>query len=296
VLIRSPLAKVAEREGSLVVVGGDQRTLHLTGDSAELARAILDFLNLPRSRIELSAHLETLSGGPLEHPEVIDELLSRLFAAGALRDAPPARADESPGTGEPRTRLVLGLSGAIGASHAPSVVGMLLEQGFDLEIVATKAALRMVSREVLEALTHRRVHASLRGRDPTIPAPHIHLAEWAEVMLVNPATATTLSRIARGDCSDIVSAVAISTRAPVLIVPSMNGAMYEAPAVQRNLELLRQDGFWNVYPATGIEVAHAPSDRLPVWGAAPPPHSVLQILRAVLALPKDGSRPNQSRE
>ncbi len=288
-LIRSPLAKVAEREGSLVVVGGDQRTLYLTGDSAGLARAILGFLTLPRSRIELTAHLEALSGGPLEHPEVIDELLSRLFAAGALRDAPPVKPDESPSPVEPRTRMVLGLSGAIGASNAPAVVGMLLQQGFDLEIVATKAALHMVSRAVLEALTHRPVHASLRGRDPSMPAPHIHLAEWAEVMLVNPATATTLSRIARGDCSDVLSAVAISTRAPVLIVPSMNGAMYEAPSVRRNLDLLREDGFWLVHPATGIEVAHAPSDRQPVWGAAPPPHAVLQILRAVMALPKDGA-------
>jgi phosphopantothenoylcysteine decarboxylase/phosphopantothenate--cysteine ligase len=179
--------------------------------------------------------------------------------------------------------LVLGLSGAIGSAYAPLTVGLLLEQRFDVEIVATKSALRMVSREVLEALTHRPVYSSLRSREVSVPAPHIYLAEWAEVVLVYPATATTLSRMARGDCSDIVAAVAISTKAPVVVVPSMNPAMYEAPAVQRNLELLRQDGVWVVHPTSGTEVAHAPTEREAVWGGAPNPQVVLRTLRAVLA-------------
>jgi hypothetical protein len=290
-LIRAPLARVADREGCLVVVGVDEGALQLSGDSAELALAILSFLVIPRSPSELTAHLEQLSGGPIKHPQVVEELLALLLSAGALREVAPAKSEESPPpTAEPRTRVVLGLSGAIGAAHAPLIVETLLEQSFDVEIVLTKVALRMVSREVLEALTHRRVHASLRGRDVSMPAPHIHLAEWAQVVLVYPATATTISRMARGDCSDIVAAVAITTGAPVLVVPSMNSAMYQAPSVQRNLELLRQDGIWLVHPTTGVEVAHAPPERRSVWGAAPPPHAVLQILRAVLARPR-GAEP-----
>jgi hypothetical protein len=288
-LVRAPVARIADQGESLLLLGADQSSCLLTGTSAELARAVLAFLVVPRSRAELTAHLEQLSGAPLEHPSVVEDLLTLLLAAGALQDASPATAEEpGPRSTGHRTRIVLGITGAIETAHAPMIVGALLEQGFDVEVAATKAALGLVSRRALEALSHRRVSSSVRGKDPSVPVPHIHLAEWAEVVLVYPATATTLSRIAGGDCSDLVAAVAISTRAPVLIAPSMNPAMYDAPAVQRNLDLLRRDGFWLIHPAAGVEVAQDPSARRFLWGAAPPPEAVIQILKGALKLSRDG--------
>jgi 3-polyprenyl-4-hydroxybenzoate decarboxylase len=284
VLVRSPFAKVAEREGALVAVAVDGSVLRVTGDSAELARAVLAFLAEPRAREQIIAHLEELAGEPLQHAGVLDELLRVLTSAGVLRDEAQNRPLESPPPPAARpTRLVLGLTGAIGSAHAPQLVGALLEQGYEVRIAATKSALRMVSKEVLEALTHQKVHASLRGRSPEVPAPHIHLAEWAQVVLICPATATTLSRMARGDCSDVVAAVAIATRAPVLVAPSMNPAMHTAPSVQRNLAMLEQDGVWVVHAGIGVEVAHAPADRRSIWGAAPSPEAVLKVLQSVLA-------------
>ena len=235
-LVRAPLGAVAERGGEMLLVGADQSVRQLSGASAELARAVLSFLVSPHSRAELAAHLERLSGSALEHPKVVEDLLKLLLSAGVLRDATAPVRDEGPARPTtPRARLVLGLTGAIrnrprAGDHRP-----LLSSGFDVEIAATRTALRMVSRLALEALTHRRVHASLHGHDPSMPVPHIHLAEWAEAVLIYPATATTISRIAHGDCSDVVAALAIATRAPVLVVPAMNPATCRLPPSQRNL-------------------------------------------------------------
>jgi SAM-dependent methyltransferase len=112
--------------------------------------------------------------------------------------------------------------------------------------------------------------------------PHIDLAEWADLVLIAPASATTLSRLARGDCSDVVAATALATRAPVLLAPSMNARMYLAPAVQRNLETLRADGFLILHPGRGLEVAHDPRARQPVLGASPGPRELVDLLAAVL--------------
>jgi 2-polyprenyl-3-methyl-5-hydroxy-6-metoxy-1,4-benzoquinol methylase len=124
-------------------------------------------------------------------------------------------------------------------------------------------------------------------RTPETPVPHINLAEWAELVLVCPASATTLSRIVAGDCSDLVSAIVTSiparTGAPVVIVPSMNDAMYASPAVQQNLDTLRAHGRILVHPALGLEVAHAPDARRPLLGPAPPPSAILDIVRHVLS-------------
>jgi 3-polyprenyl-4-hydroxybenzoate decarboxylase len=177
---------------------------------------------------------------------------------------------------------VLGISGAVAALDAPVLVRALLARGFEIEIAATPKALRFVGAEGLEALTHRQVHRRVWERGDRQRVPHVTLAERADLVLVCPATATTISRIAAGDCSDLVSAVAVTTRAPVLIVPSMNVAMYEAPSVQRNLRHLREDGMYVAHPALGHEVAHAPAERRLMLGPAPPARAVVDLVELVL--------------
>lgn len=106
---------------------------------------------------------------------------------------------------------------------------------------------------------------------------------WAHAIVVYPATATTLSRLARGDCSTVVSALAISARAPVILVPAMNEAMLLAKSVQRNLAQLRDDGFVIMHPSRGYEVAEDPATRAPAFGAAPPLQAVVDVVDAVVA-------------
>jgi phosphopantothenoylcysteine decarboxylase/phosphopantothenate--cysteine ligase len=146
-----------------------------------------------------------------------------------------------------------------------------------------------VRREALEALVHHRVLSQLFADDGGLSVPHIDLARWADVVLVWPASGTTLSRLATGDYSSLVSAVALTARVPVIVVPSMNGAMHESPATRRNIEQIIDDGMYVVQPAAGIEVADPPARRASVFGPAPPHDIVVQLVENILR----GPRPDQ---
>ena len=154
--------------------------------------------------------------------------------------------------------------------------------GCEVRVAMTRNAARLVARAALDALTHGAVWTSLWQRDARAAVPHVALAEWAELVLVYPASATTLSRIATGDCSDLVAAIVAATRAPVVVVPSMNEAMYGSPAVQANLAALRDHGRYVVHPALGIEVADPPHARPAMFGPAPPAGAVVDIVRHIL--------------
>jgi SAM-dependent methyltransferase len=162
----------------------------------------------------------------------------------------------------------------------------LQARGFRVHVAATEGALRFVRAEALEALTHAPVVTGLwpahERSDEPLHVPHIELAQWADAVVVCPASATTIGRLAGGDHSSIVSAIALATRAPVLVVPSMNEAMITSPAVRRNLATLADDGMHVAAPTSGVEVADRPEARAPMLGAAPPPSVVVQLLEAML--------------
>jgi SAM-dependent methyltransferase len=166
--------------------------------------------------------------------------------------------------------------------HAPGLVQAMQTRGFRVRVAATEGALRFVRAEALEALTHEPVVAGIWPTDERLRVPHIELAQWADAVVVCPASATTIGRLAGGDHGSIVSAIALSTRAPVLVVPSMNEAMITSAAVRRNLATLVADGLHVAAPAAGVEVADRPEARIPALGAAPPPSIVVQLLEAML--------------
>jgi 3-polyprenyl-4-hydroxybenzoate decarboxylase len=278
-LVRAPIVRIVDGKDALTVIGKDGLARRFTGDSADLVRAILRGLESPKSPAALLAELAELAGGPIADPTPIHDALGVLGKAGAVGEE---RAPPPPRTA-PRRRLVLGLSGAANAMHAPALCLSLIERSFELRLAATRTARRFVTAEALESIVHHRLYRGVWDRDPAVPVPHLALAEWAELVLVWPASATTLARIARGDCSDLVSAVAISTRAPVVIAPSMNPRMLAAPAVQRNLEQLRDDGFLIVHPAFGQELAEPPGRRAAILGPAPPADAIATIAELVLA-------------
>lgn len=280
---RAPVVRSYEVRDRMVLVGTDGSARELTGDSARLARVVLGFLIQPHSRDELLAHVEEESGGALDESgvAVVDELLGLLVATGALisgNEAGPASQPPRPST----RRLVLCLTGAVATMHAPSLVLLLQRRGFEVRVVATDDALRFVRREAIEALVHHRVLSQLFADESGLAVPHIELARWADVVLVWPASGTTLSRLATGDYSSLVSAVALTTRVPVIVVPSMNGAMHASPATRRNIEQLIDDGMYVVQPAAGIEVADPPDQRAPAFGPAPPHDIVVQLVENIL--------------
>ncbi len=264
---RLPSIRVIDRGERTTVLGRDGSAREFEGESAYLVRELLVALTSPRSMEEVLAHFEAVAGGVAEARETIEQALQHLRDAGAVvvtrADAP------SPTILVQHGRLVLGVSGAIAAAHTPALVERFLRRGFEVRVAMTSAARHFVQLEALRALTHHRVFRSHWASTPDAPAPHIELAEWAEVVLLAPCTATTVARLARGDCSDVVSATALSTSAPVVVAPSMNVVMRRAPAIARNLEQLVEDGFHVLHPALGVEVAEAPAERRPILGSWP---------------------------
>ena len=283
--VRAPVVRIVDHGSSTTVLAGGIAR-RFDGDSAALLRAVLELHGRPIGRTQLHRALAALAGTPvtaqvpeqvLEH--VVDELVGLLVADGILipaREPPPPR----PAAG--LRRVVLGISGAVAAVDAPAVIRGLHGAGCEVRVALTRNATRLVSRAALDALTHHAVWTGLWQRDAAAPVPHVNLAEWAELVVVCPASATTVSRIATGDCSELVSAIVAATRAPVIVVPSMNDAMYQSPAVQANLAALRDHGRYVVHPALGVELAHPPHARPAQLGPAPPAGAVLDIVRHLL--------------
>jgi SAM-dependent methyltransferase/3-polyprenyl-4-hydroxybenzoate decarboxylase len=279
-LRRAAVVRIYDVGDRTVLLARDGRGHELAGDSARLARAVLAFFETPHTRAELLTHLEALVGAPIEHDAAIAELMALLIGVEALEPAgaaAPKVARHGPGP-----RVVLGLTGAVASMHAPAAVQALLERRFHVRVAATTEALKFVRAEPLEALTHSRVVADLWPTDAELPVPHINLAEWADGVLVYPASATTVSRLATGDHGSIVAAIALATRAPVMVVPSMNAAMFASPAVARNVAQLVDDGMHVVHPVAGIEVADRPDERVPTLGAAPPPAVVVALFDTMM--------------
>ena len=275
--IRSQRAAVAERGDSLLLIGRDGSVRRLDGDSAELARVALAYFAAAHSDAELVAHVESLAGPLGDRRRVVDELVALLRDAGALEPA-----ERGTGASAAGLHIVVGISGAIAASHAPALVSALQRRGHTVEVALTESASRFVAVDTLAAILQREPQRSMWPRAAHVPVPHVALAQWAELVIIYPASATTIGRIANGDFSELVAAIALTTRAPVVIVPSMNRDMLDAPAVQRNLDKLRVDGHTIVHGVPSQEVADAPSVRETLGGAAPAPSEVVATIEALL--------------
>ena len=274
-LVRAPIVRIVDR-GDTTTVIAPAATRRFDGDTAELVRVVLELHARPLARAELLVALAERAGGPV--PEApIDQLLALLVEDGVLVAPRPIVRPLV------RRRVVVAVSGAVAAIDAPQLVRGLQGLGCEVRVALSRNARKFVAVAALEALVHHAVWSGMWQRDARAPVPHVNLAEWAELVVVYPASATMLARIANGDASDLVAALVMATQAPVVIAPSMNEAMYASPAVQANLATLRAHGRWVVHPAAGVEVAHRPDARALQLGPAPPAPVVVDIARHVLA-------------
>ena len=285
-LRRARVVRIYDSQDSTVILGRDGRAHELRAESAQLAKTVLEHLLEPRSHGEIVAHVEALTGATLGENSVVDRLLALLTETGAVEQV----ADDAPLPLALRAhhRVVVCLSGAVAAMHAPALVSLLLDRGFEVRVAATKNALRFINTFALETLVHQPVAADMYEGETRVP--HIDLATWADAVLVWPATATTLSRLATGNYDSLVSAIALATSAPVIVAPSMNTGMYAGAAVQRNIEQLVRDGMHVLHPSFGTEVADAPLEREERLGPAPPVLVVVQMLETALARHRAGQK------
>jgi phosphopantothenoylcysteine decarboxylase/phosphopantothenate--cysteine ligase len=146
-------------------------------------------------------------------------------------------------------RVVLGVSGGIAAYKAIDVCRRLVDAGAHVVPVLTEGALHFVGRTTFDALASERAWTSLW--DEAHPIPHTHLGQTADLVLVAPATARVLGLYATGISDDLLTNTLLATRAPVLVCPAMHTEMWEHPAVQDNLRVLRARGVHVVEPEVG---------------------------------------------
>jgi len=146
-------------------------------------------------------------------------------------------------------RILLILSGSVAAYKALELTRLLRREGAGVTALLTAAGARFVTREALAAITGERVHDDLWAAEAEIG--HIRLARLPDLVVVAPASADLLAKMAHGLADDLASTVLLATRAPILVAPAMNPAMWEHPATQANLAALRARGVQMAGPGTG---------------------------------------------
>jgi phosphopantothenoylcysteine synthetase/decarboxylase len=148
--------------------------------------------------------------------------------------------------------IVLGITGSIAAYKAADIASQLTKAGHQVTCVLTREALEFVTQLTLATLSRRPVVSDLFAEKEGWQPGHIQLADEADLLLIAPATANVLASLAHGFANDALTAIALATRAPVLIAPAMNGKMWQHPATVRNVETLKGWGAGFVEPAEGL--------------------------------------------
>ncbi len=146
-------------------------------------------------------------------------------------------------------KILLGITGGIAAYKAVELASKLTKQGAVVKTIMTKNACEFVSPLTFKSITHQPVIKKFF--DPEAEIEHISLADWADIIVIAPATANIIGKVASGIADDLLSTTIMATKAPVLFVPSMNVHMYENPIVQENISKLSKLGYFFMEPETG---------------------------------------------
>lgn len=150
----------------------------------------------------------------------------------------------------PKTVLV-GITGGIAAYKIAELVSRLYKNGFNVQVVMTEHATRFITPLTLRTLSNNPVLVDMFDESGTHRVQHIGVAEEADILVIAPATANFIAKMACGLADDLLSTIVLATRAPVLIVPSMNTNMYDHPATQDNIRKLKDRGVIVLEPAEG---------------------------------------------
>ncbi|MED3647016.1 bifunctional phosphopantothenoylcysteine decarboxylase/phosphopantothenate--cysteine ligase CoaBC [Halalkalibacterium halodurans] len=148
-------------------------------------------------------------------------------------------------------RVVLGISGGIAAFKSAAFASKLVQAGAEVKVVMTEGAKKFVTPLTFQALTRHPVYDDTFSEPDPSEIAHIQLADWADVIIIAPATANLIGKLANGVADDMLSTMLLATKAPIYLAPAMNVNMYEHPAVQRNMQQLAKDGYRLLEPGAG---------------------------------------------
>lgn len=180
-------------------------------------------------------------------------------------------------------RVLLAVTGGVAAYKSAYLARRLVEAGAEVRVILTEAAREFVGPQTFAAITGSNPHTGLFGSESV--SPHTELARWAEFVVVVPATAATLAKLANGISDDLLSATLLASQSPTLLAPAMHTEMWEHPSTQRNVQTLVGDGYQLIGPETG---ALAGGDM--GMGRVAEPDEIMEAIERLSAPPIDATR------
>jgi phosphopantothenoylcysteine decarboxylase/phosphopantothenate--cysteine ligase len=170
-------------------------------------------------------------------------------------------------------KIILGVTGSIAAFKAAYLLRGLLKQGAEVQVVMTPSAKEFISPLTLSALSGRPVLSEFFIRNDGQWNSHVDLGLWADLLIVAPATAATIGKMANGVCDNLLVTTYLSAKCPVMIAPAMDLDMFQHPSTNRNINLLKSYGNIIIEPATG-ELASGLSGK----GRMEEPEAIIDLI------------------
>lgn len=178
--------------------------------------------------------------------------------------------------------VILGVSGGIAAYKIPNLASMLVKSGAQVHVIMTENAANFITAMTFETLTGNKCIIDTFDRNFTFEVEHVSLAKKADLLLVAPATANVIGKLAHGICDDMLTTTAMACQCPKIVAPAMNTRMYENPVLQDNLKLLEHYGMKIIQPAKG-HLACGDTGA----GKMPEPEELFDYICQAIEYPKD---------
>lgn len=178
--------------------------------------------------------------------------------------------------------VVLGVTGGIAAYKMPNLASTLVKLGCNVQVLMTQNATQFITAVTFETLTGNKALVDTFDRNFSFQVEHIAVADQADLVMIAPATANVIAKLAHGLADDMLTTTVLACNCPKIVVPAMNTKMYENPVTQDNLNILRRYGWEVVEPASGYLACGAVGK-----GKLPEPEALLQVILQYLAHEKD---------
>ena len=178
--------------------------------------------------------------------------------------------------------VVLGVTGGIAAYKMPNLASALVKLGCNVQVLMTQNATQFITAVTFETLTGNKALVDTFDRNFSFQVEHIAVADQADLVMIAPATANVIAKLAHGLADDMLTTTVLACNCPKIVVPAMNTKMYENPVTQDNLNILRRYGWEVVEPASGYLACGAVGK-----GKLPEPEALLQVILHNLAHEKD---------
>lgn len=175
--------------------------------------------------------------------------------------------------------ILIGITGGIAAYKSASFARLLIKSGYDVRVIMTASAQAFITPLTLQALTGNPVHIDLLDESAELGMGHIELAKWADLLIIAPATANTIAKLAMGIADDLLTTVCLATTAPILVAPAMNQQMWQHPSVKLNLQTLTDYDYEIIQPASGEQACGDIGE-----GRLPEPEELLEYVQYFIAI------------